>query len=257
MALQQDETSLAVNALLGRLQKARSAHPAAAAASAELATFDGTMHEGRAAPLIYWAWHRALVHALVSPRIGAERFERSFSQRTFQDALEGILQRDDSWWCDNPATPTTETCEQRVDEAYSAALEELSQRFGPDVSRWRWGHAHRMVAEHRPFSKVSALQPLFELSLPMGGDTHTVHAMRVGLGGPSALRYRSTHGPSLKAVYDVAQPQRSRFIHSSGQSGLPWHTAYRQWLQPWAQGQGVPVWAAADEPPAAVLVLRP
>lgn len=256
-AMQQDETSLAAQTLIPWLKKARSNHPAAAAASSELATFEGRMDESRAAPLIYWAWHRALVEALVAPRIGAERFERAFASRTFQDALQGMLRRDDAWWCDNPATPGAETCAQRVDEAYGVALEELVQRFGSDVSRWRWGQAHRMVAEHRPFSKIAQLKPLFELSLSMGGDTHTVHALRVGLGGPPGLRYRSTHGPSLKAVYDVAHPQHSRFIHSSGQSGLPWRGAYRQWLQPWSQGQGVAVWAPAEELPAAVLTLRP
>lgn len=257
VAMQQDETSLAARRLLPWLQAARSTHAAAAAATAELATFDGTMRHDRAAPLIYWAWHRALVRHLIATRVGEERFERSFGNRNFQDALEGILDRQDPWWCDDPKTTETETCAQRIDQAYTAALIELTARFGSDVSAWRWGQAHRLVAEHRPFSKVRLLEPFFTLSRPIGGDTYSVHAMAVDLNGPTTSRYRSVHGPSLKAVYDIQHPERSRFIHSSGQSGLPWQRAYRQWLEPWAQGQGVPVWAPADEAPAAVLRLTP
>jgi penicillin amidase len=152
-----------------------------------------------------------------------------------------------------------ESCDDQVNRAFGAALDELELRLGPDLSTWRWDRLHRMVAEHRPFSKVAPLDRWFSLSLPMGGDTYTVHALRVGLGGPAAQRYRSTHGPSLKAVYDVADRTRSRFIHSSGQSGLPWRSQYGGWLHDWAQGKGVPVWPA-NEPESAeagLLTIRP
>jgi hypothetical protein len=66
---------------------------------------------------------------------------------------------------------------------------------------------------------------VFHLSVPVGGDTYTVNAMRVGLGEADARRYRTTHGPSLRALYDVADRSRSRVMHSSGQSGLPWPAA--------------------------------
>jgi penicillin amidase len=92
----------------------------------------------------------------------------------------------------------------------------------------------------------------------VGGDTYTVNAMRVGLGEAEARRYRTTHGPSLRALYDVADRSRSRVMHSSGQSGLPWAGAYRAFLQPWAAGEYVPLWAAgADARKGGTLLLRP
>ncbi len=256
--LQQDEVSLAAQALLPWLKQARGEHALAASARKLIDTFDGSMRGDAAAPLILWAWKRALAHQLFAPRVGTERFERSFAQRTFHDAILGILERQDAWWCNDPDTTTDETCASQVDRALDTALQELSERLGPDIGVWRWDAVHRMVAEHRPFSRVKPLDRWFTLSLPMGGDTYTVHALRVGLGGPAGQRYRATHGPSLKAVYDLGDRSRSRFIHSSGQSGLPWQARYRGWLQDWAQGEGVPVWPSeADRQQASELVLRP
>lgn len=241
VALQQDEVSLAARELLPWLRMAQGRHRLAPQSERLLDRFDGTMDGQQAAPLLAWSWQRALAHRLLSPRLGAERFER-FSHRSFHDALLGILRRQDAWWCDDPRTPAVESCQEQINLALDDALEELQQRLGPDIGTWRWDALHRMVAEHRPFSKVPALGSLFALSLPVGGDTYTVHALRVGLGGPAEQRYRATHGPSLKAVYDLGDRARSRFIHSSGQSGLPWRAGYRHWLQDWSVGAGVEVW---------------
>jgi penicillin amidase len=257
-ALQQDELSLAARALLPWLRQARGSHALSTSAQQRLAAFDGHMRGDDAAPLIVWAWQRALAQQLLVPRIGAERFERSFAQRSFHDTVLGILEQQDSWWCDDPRTPEAESCEQQNNRALDEALQELSERLGPDIGQWRWDAVHRMVAEHRPFSRVKPLDAWFTLSLPIGGDTYTVHALRVSLGGPSAQRYRATHGPSLKAVYDLGDRSQSRFIHSSGQSGLPWQAGYRSWLQDWSKGTGVPVWPGPqDSGPLQVLTLRP
>jgi penicillin amidase len=247
---QADVKSLAAPRLLPWLQRAASSgspHQLAASARQALQGFDGTMAHDRAAPLIFWAWQRALARAVLADEAGAPLFDRSFSGRTFQDTLEGILTRDDAWWCDDKSTPVAETCAQQVDRALASALDELSSRFGADVSKWRWGDAHRVHAEHRPFSNVGALAPLFHLSVPVGGDTYTVNAMRVGLGEPEARRYRTTHGPSLRALYDVGDRSRSRVMHSSGQSGLPWAGAYRAFLLPWSEGAYVPLWPVGPE----------
>lgn len=258
VALQQDEVSLAAQRLLPWLKQAAPAHRLATSVLPLIQAFDGTMGADDAAPLIYWAWHRALARSLFEPRIGTETFERAFAQRTFQDALEGVMNREDPHWCDDPRTAdAVETCAQRSSAALSLALDELVARVGEDPTRWKWGVMHQAVAAHRPFSNVPTLQTGFALSAPVGGDTHTVHALRVGLAGPAEQRYRATHGPSLKAVYDLEDRSRSRFIHSSGQSGLPWKNGYREWLQPWLRGQGVPVWPVEGVAPVAILRLEP
>jgi penicillin amidase len=257
-AMQADVKSLAAVKLLPWLKQARPAHALAGAAQQQLAGWDGAMAADRAPPLIHWAWQRALAQRLFGDEVGEPLFAKHFAGRTFQDALEAVLTRDDAWWCDDKRTPAAETCAMQVDAALAQALDELSARFGADPARWRWDDAHRAVSEHRPFSKVSTLRPWFEVSVPTGGDTHTVNATRVGLGDEGDARYRSTHGPSLRALYDVARREHSRVMHSSGQSGLPWSPAYRDFAQPWAAAQGVPLWPAGEAAAAGgTLLLKP
>ncbi len=257
-ALHADVKSLAALALLPWLQKAVSPHPLAAAAQLQLQGFDGTMAVDRAAPLIFWAWQRQLARGIFIDDVGAAMWERGLATRTFQDALEGVLQRDDSSWCDDRATPAVETCAMQSSAALTRALDELQQRFGTDVTLWQWGRAHQARSEHRPFSRVKPLAKYFELRTPVGGDTHTVNVSRVGLRPDTTTGelYLDEHGPSLRAIYDLSDPAQSRVMHSSGQSGIVFSSLYRSFVQPWAAVQYVPLWPALDAP-LQVLVVKP
>jgi penicillin amidase len=256
-ALQMDTRSLAMARLLPWLQRAESAHPLAAAARKALEGFDGDMDAGRAAPLIAWAWQRQLARAIFADDAGEALWERSLAGRTFQDALEGVLARDDAAWCDDRATPAAESCAMQTGAAMTRALDELANRHGDDVAAWRWSDAHVARSEHRPFSRVPVLHRLFELRAPVGGDTHTVKAMRVVLRRDALTGdlYHTDHSASLRAVYDLADRQQSRVVHSTGQSGIVFSPAYRDFVGPWTRGELLPLWPAGA--PAAVLLVQP
>lgn len=256
-SIQRDEVSLATRRLLPQLRAARSDHPLAGEAQRLLAQFDGTMAADRPEPLIVWAWVRQLTQALFADDVGAALYERQLGSRSFREALENVLERDDTSWCDDDNTPAVETCAMQRDAALTRALDELAAAHGHDVSRWRWGSAHHARAEHRPFSKVPALARWFELRAPVGGDTFTVNVSRVGLRPDAATGelYLDEHGPSLRALYDLADPQRSRVMHSSGQSGLVFEPGYRDFLQPWQRAEYLPLWGEGA-PAAHRLVLQ-
>ena len=255
---QADVKSLAVARLLPRLLKAQSGHPLAAAAQRALAGFDGTMAADQAAPLVYWAWHRQLSERVLKDELGAPLYDRLLGQRGYFDTLEGVLARDDGWWCDDKATPAVETCAQQVDAAFTAALDELQRLQGADPAQWRWGQAHQARGEHRPFSRVAALARWFEVRQPVGGDTYTVNVSRVSLKADAATGefYLDEHGPSLRGLYDLADRGRSRVIHSTGQSGVPWSPWFRSFAPLWRQVQSVPLFPAADAAQQ-VLVVQP
>lgn len=256
-AIQADELSLAAAPLLPWLQRAAPNHPLAAAAQAQLKDFTGQMAADQAAPLIYWAWVRQLTRGLLADEMGEALFDRVYGNRSFREAVEGVVARNDAWWCDDKRTPAQETCAQQSDAALARALDELQARFGPDVAHWRWGAAHVARSEHRPFSRVKPLAPLFEARTPVGGDTYTVNVSRVGL-KPDATTgelYLDEHGPSLRALYDLGNPANSRVMHSTGQSGIVLSAHYRRWVAAWAQVKDVPLWPAT--PQAQALVLMP
>jgi penicillin amidase len=257
-AMQADVKSLAALEMLPWLRGARSDHPLAADAHKALEGFDGTMAAERAAPLILWAWQRHLTQRVFADELGSVLYQRAIGSRTFRAALLGVLEADNAWWCDDKSTPdSTETCAQQVDAAFGAALDEIRQAQGGNVARWQWGRAHQARSEHRPFSRVKLLARWFELRTPVGGDSFTLNVSRV-LYRPDPTTgelYLDDHGPSLRAIYDVADAKRSRFMHSTGQSGLPWSKWYSTFVHDWAKVDYVPLWS--DEPPMATLTLSP
>jgi penicillin G amidase len=256
-AMHQDVLSLAAKPLLPWLMKAASEHPLAAGAKQQLQGFEGDMAAEKAAPLIYWAWARQLTRLVFADEIGVAVYDRVIGGRSFRDALEGVLARDDAWWCDDKSTPAQETCSQLNDKAFTLALEELQTRHGADPARWQWGAAHVARSEHRPFSRVKPLAALFETRTPVGGDTYTVNVSRVSLkhDATTGELYLDEHGPSLRALYDLGDLSQSRVIHSTGQSGIPLSAHYRRWVKAWAAGEYVPLWGAGKAD--SVLTLTP
>ncbi|MEY4561248.1 MAG: hypothetical protein RLZZ618_525 [Pseudomonadota bacterium] len=243
-AIQADELSLGMTALLPVIRQAKSAHPLAAQAHRELAGFDGRMSAGRAAPLIVWSWTRHLMKAVFADELGAELYDKQIATRSFREALGGVLARNDAHWCDDHSTSTVETCAQQVDAAFTRALDELQAAQGRDIAQWQWGRAHQARSEHRPFSRLRALAPAFELRTPVGGDTYTVNVSRVALkaDATSGEFYLSEHGASFRALYDLADPSQSSFMQSTGQSGVVFSPWYRSFVLPWTQLKTVPVW---------------
>jgi len=257
--IQADVTSLAAPRLLPALKAVASQHPLAAAAKRQLEGFDGHMAADRAAPLIFWAWQRHMARQLLLDELGEDLFDRLLGQRGYFDTLDLLLARPDPWWCDDKRTPAVETCAQQATAAFDAALDELKALQGPDPAAWQWGRSHQARSEHRPFSRIQPLAPWFETRAPVGGDTFTVNVSRVVLKPDAATGepYLNDHGPSLRALYDLADRRNSRMIHSTGQSGIPWSPHFRSFSGLWREVMDVPLFPPeAELKPALVLVPR-
>src|SRR3546814_11284759 len=59
--------------------------------------------------------------------------------------------------------------------------------------------------------------------------------------------YANRHAPSLRAIYDLADLNRSQFIDSTGQSGHPLSPYYRDFAMPWATVQYISISAKPAE----------
>lgn len=228
--VQADTVSLATRRLLPFLRTATSDHPLAAAAHAELKTFDGDMRADRAAPLIFALWADELTRGLVAPKIGEERFQALYGKRSFRAGLERMLedQRAGAWWC----APLS--CAQQSAAALGRALDRIAAQQGQDVGAWRWGAAHPALSAHRPFGNVAALARFFDVSVPTGGDAWTVNVGQYWA-NQVKLPFANRHAASLRAVYDLADLEQSRFIYQTGQSGLAFSKRYRDMADEWAR----------------------
>ncbi|ART48228.1 penicillin acylase family protein [Acidovorax carolinensis] len=225
-AIQVDTLSLATQRLLPHLRKAAPQHPLAAAVQALLRDFDGVMDAERAAPLVFAAWTDELAKGVIASRVGEDRFKATYGKRDYRAALEGILERDDAWWC-QPLSCADQSAAAR-------ALDRLHAAHGADPARWRWGDAHPALSSHRPLGNVALLAPYFDVSVASPGDAYTVNVGQYNAGdakGPFVNR----HAASLRAVYDLADLEQSRFIYQTGQSGLVFSPRYRDMHSTWVQ----------------------
>jgi len=243
--IQIDVMSLAAQRLLPYLRQAKPTHALGAAALQMLATFDGEMRATDAAPLIFAAWAREMTRAVFADEMGGDdAYLRQVGRSDFRAGLEGVLLRNDAWWCDDKATPATETCAALIGRSLDRALDELQRRQGAEIARWQWGAEHQSRSEHRPFSKVKALAPWFEIRVATAGDNYTVNVARYHLKGDEP--YLNEHAASLRAIYDLNDAANSSVMHSSGQSGLFLTPDYRRFVEPWQAVRDLPLWGSGE-----------
>lgn len=225
--IQADVLSESARALLPHLLGAPVSHPLGAAAQAALAEFNGDLRAESAGALVFAVWTDEFTRGVIGGRLGEERLMGMYGRRVFRPAIEGILARDDAGWCGAAG------CAAASGQALDRALARIQTWQGGDVSAWQWGTAHPALSAHKPFSNVGPLAKLFDVRVPTGGDRFTVnmgHFHAHHAKDPFANR----HGPSLRALYDLADLENSRFIYQTGQSGLVFSDRYRDMSAEWA-----------------------
>ena len=230
-AMQNDSVSLAARALLPEMLRMVRETDRRSTALALLRGWDGTMDRRRAEPLIFVAWLRALNRSLYADEtgdafLGVWRLRPIFVQETLKRGGE---------WCDNTATASRETCRQVVGEALDDALSELRHRFGGGPADWRWGEAHYAHFRHPVFGWIPLLDRLADIRIPVNGGAFTVNRGQ-HRSARSDSPYVSVHGAGYRAVYDLADLDRSLFIQATGQSGHLTSPHYRDMTPLWRDG---------------------
>ena len=227
--------------LLTWLPKITSKHPLAADALRALRHFEkaplaSSQYDPAVATLVYWSWARETTRRVFADDMGATLFNAIFGRRDFRTALNGVLSRNDTYWCDDNTTAAKESCDDVVTAAFDAALDVLQVTHGKDVNTWRWDTTHFARSEHRPFSNVPVLQGLFEIRTPTSGDTYSVMVGKVR--GREPHPFANEFAASLRAVYDLSVPDANAasIIYSTGQSGNPFSSHYRDLALRWGSG---------------------
>jgi penicillin amidase len=125
-------------------------------------------------------------------------------------------------------------CAELLRAALAASLSDLVTRFGPDPTTWRWGEAHQAVFANPLLARIPMIGGLttFRIASP-GGDT------TIDRGVPARGSFDSVHGPGFRAVYDLADLDRSLFVVAPGQSGNPLSSHAADFLQRWRDGETI------------------
>ena len=241
--MQADTLSLTSIPLLELFKSSVPSHPLGAKALEISKDFNGDMRVDSAAALIFNAWADQLTRNLFS-RL-SYIFSETYGDRNYRGALIAQMKHPNSTWCDNPKTQAIETCAEASNDAFNKALEFLSKEYGNDPSKWAWGKAHIAISEHRPLSKIPVLGKLFNLETPFPGDSNTINVGRLEL-LRSEHPYETLQAPSLRAIYDLSDLEKSLFIFQSGQSGWVQSKLYRNMVPLWAKNEYLPLQMKPD-----------
>jgi penicillin amidase len=240
-AMQVDHLSLAAKALQPFVATIAPSDERARQAQALLANWDGVMDKDRVEPLIFTAFLSSLHRILIEEKTGLNME----AMGPFAAATLISLMRDHPSWCDAPGKADPD-CRSALGRALDEGLALLVKREGADMSQWRWGSEHVAVLQHKVFSHVPLLDWMSDLSLPSSGGFYTLD--RGGGWEPSPGRpFARTEGGGFRGLYDLADPEKSRFIIATGESGHIFSRHYRDLVPLWIDGKSIKLTGSEDD----------
>lgn len=239
-ALQLDVLSIPARRLVPLMLNARPTDPQDRQALALLSQWDFRLRRDRPEPLVFAAWVRTLVMALIKDKIG-EVAAQEYVSVDFSPSLEfaeAALTKD-RHWCDDVHTSPQPTCAGLLTTTLRAAIVELNAKLGSDMNTWRWDDLHRATFSHRVFTNVPILRWWADLSIGSGGGDHTVSVGTTDRIPGASLNH--VDGAGFRAVYDLSNLDNSRFIIATGESGNLLSRHYSDLMVRWRDGQYVSI----------------
>ncbi len=235
-AMQADSVSVMARDLVpvmaAALRDGERVSPRLAAATRRLEIWDFRMERTAPEPLIFAAWLRALVKRLV-----ADDLDGSFeSYWDLHPRTVTLILSERQEWCDDITTAEAESCSEQTQAALADALAELSDDFGANFTRWRWGEAHEVRFLHPLWSFVPGLGQALGLVARSDGGPFTL--MRGGIRFGSGSRpFANNHGAGYRAVYDLSNLDNSLYAMAPGQSGNPFSRLFAAQVEGWLEGE--------------------
>ena len=236
-AIQLDDLSLAARELLPEMlaQFDRSLITLSyeESAFAVINDWDFQVTGNRPEPLIFTAWLMELNRAVLADKLG-DQFE-DYARFDLRKVV-ALISDPRSTWCDDTATPTVEDCKWQVGISFRNAVKKLADAYGTDPRKWRWGEAHQARFSHPVFDRIPILRDLVHNPIAADGDDTTVNRATPRVDFDSVV-FPDVHGAGLRAVFDLADLDHSRFIIAGGQSGNPLSAHYGDQIERWRDGR--------------------
>lgn len=183
-----------------------------------LRDWDGAMTENAPQPLIFSAWMQAFQNAVLA-KAGIPLWAASPEF----EFVPFVLSPKGQSWCGG-------SCAALLKSTLDSTMASLASRFGADPAAWHWGAVHQAVFAHPVLRAIPVVGSWTSLRVATPGDGTTLDC------GGTDQALESVHGPSFRAVYDLADLDRSLFMMAPGQSGNPLSRHARDFLTRWHDG---------------------
>jgi penicillin amidase len=256
--MQLDTVSIAARHVVPALLEVEPSDDRQKEALAHLEGWDCDLAADSIAACIYQVWSRRIAEEVLAPKLGEELFAHYYGRRDSWNAfgaqvLPNLLATPTAVWFGAEGKRARDAVLRR---ALDAALDELTERLGEDVSAWRWGALHRVVLAH-PLAMIGDLAEVFTAGVvEKGGDDTTIDqgAFEPGHG------YEVSILASWRQIVDLADPDASVGVHTTGQSGHPASPHWNDLVPLWSAGEYHPLplsRAAVEAQGVGTITLRP
>lgn len=238
--IQADVYSLPAERLVPYLLQVSPAGDVQAQAMQALQEWDMRENADSRGAAVFEAWFRHAILNTFSDELGS-RME-DYGRFGTEALLQMVDEADAVWWDDVTTPDKAETRKDILSQALANAVEELQERQG---SNWSWGGLHSMTFVHQPLgqSDIAPLEWVFNKGpIRARGSNFTVNAAGFSFNKPYAMRA----GVSYRQILNLADWDASRFQHTTGQSGQPFHPHYADMIKPWQAVEPQPMWFSRD-----------
>ena len=165
-------------------------------------------------------------------------------ERWFQVVDQLLDTRGSSWW-DDIDTEQVETRDVVLRTALRRARDVITTAQSKDPDDWTWGGLHQLELVNPTLgeSGIGVVEGLFNRGpFDVAGGGGLVNATSAD----ASQGYEVTAVPSMRMVVDLADPDRSRWIQLTGNSGHAFGPHYLDQFPLWQRGETLPWAFSAD-----------
>src|SRR5437763_4646753 len=170
-----------------------------------------------------------LMHSYLGVGTTILALQNGYSSRSKPLLIRLLNEHDDRWFAASVVPNGPGSWDKALSSAFTAAVEELQEKLGSDISRWKYGKIHKMTYTH-PLGMIKPLDKIFNRGpYSVGGDIDTVNR---GASLPNQPETVVTV-PSYRQIVNLADLKASLSGHAPGQSGHPASKHYADFIKPW------------------------
>lgn len=211
------------------------------------------MDSGEAALYAHF-WVR-LVDGLFNDELPSTLYTGGGSRQ--QDALYHLLgDPRNAWWDDVDTPDVTEMRDDILRSAFEKGYADAIEMLGDNPANWRWGDVHTADFRNGTLgeSGIGLIEGIFNRGpVAASGGNGQVNATSWSVKEPFAV----SSVPSMRQIIDLGDLSNSLMMHTTGQSGHPYHRHYADFIDPWRLIEYHPTnWTLADVQASSRGVLR-
>ncbi len=190
-------------------------------------------------PAIYNVFYQLLLENIFKDDLGEELFkEYIFLANVPYRVVPKLLRENKSEWFDNIYTEPIEIRDEIIRHSFIQAITYLENEYGSNIANWQWGNIHKVSFNHFFHGASGLLDELLDIGpFKIGGDGTTIFNTEYFFTSP----YKTKLGPSMRYIYDFANPDEFEFILPTGQSGYFYSDHYNDMTEQWLKGEYIKI----------------